>query len=99
MNHMRERLHEVPKPFSRKSRKPEEQQGHGDVEGGGGLGPLGETEIESSPEVAMLAAETELLEGRYLNELAPFDQPDCQPTVENVLAVLFDRIRNLRQSE
>ena len=52
----------------------------------------GQVLIDSAAARALLAAETELLEGRYLNELAPFDQPDCQPTVENVLAVLFDRL-------
>lgn len=40
---------------------------------------------------ALLKAETDRLEGWHLNDLPPFELPECQPTVENVAAVLFDR--------
>jgi 6-pyruvoyl-tetrahydropterin synthase len=31
-------------------------------------------------------------EGAYLNTIPPFHQPECQPTVENFVAVLFDQL-------
>lgn len=40
----------------------------------------------------LLKSETDALEGQHLNDLRPFSHPDCQPTVENVVAVLFDQL-------
>ncbi|HEX5501929.1 MAG TPA: 6-carboxytetrahydropterin synthase [Thermomicrobiales bacterium] len=52
----------------------------------------GQVLVDFATARGLLTAETDALEGRVLNEVPPFDQPACQPTVENVAAVLFDYV-------
>jgi 6-pyruvoyltetrahydropterin/6-carboxytetrahydropterin synthase len=52
----------------------------------------GQVLVDFAAARTLLAEETDLLEGCHLNNLPPFDLADCQPTVENVVAVFFDRL-------
>jgi 6-pyruvoyltetrahydropterin/6-carboxytetrahydropterin synthase len=52
----------------------------------------GQVLVDFADARALLKVETDRLEGRHLNDLPPFGRPECQPTVENVVVVLFDRL-------